>query len=177
VVGVAIGVIALDQLTKWWAVDSLRDRTIHLVWTIELQLTRNTGAAFSRFVGQGPLIAVGALAIVGYLLWQGRTVSTRLGAVAIGMVLGGALGNLADRAFRGGSGFLQGAVVDFINPQWWPVFNVADACVVIGAILLVAVNLFGPAAHPAGEPAGGGEPSAGTEHGTGSFDGPSSPTD
>ena len=148
---VAVVVIAVDQLTKWWAVDSLQDRTIHVVWTLELQLTRNTGAAFSRFVGQGPLIALAALAIVGYLLWQGRTVSTRLGAVAIGMVLGGALGNLTDRAFRGGSGFLEGAVVDFINPQWWPVFNVADACVVVGAILLVVVNLFGPAARHDGD--------------------------
>jgi signal peptidase II len=142
VAAVAAVVLAADQLSKWWALNHLQDRTIHVVWTIELQLTRNTGAAFSRFVGQGPLIAIGALAIVGYLLWQGRTVATRWGAVAIGLILGGALGNLVDRAVRGG-GFLQGAVVDFINPQWWPVFNVADACVVVGAILLVLVSLFG----------------------------------
>jgi signal peptidase II len=152
---VAVVALAADQLSKWWALDALRTRSIHVVWTIDLELTRNTGAAFSQFVGQGPLIAIGALAIVGYLLWQGRTVGTRLGAVAIGLVLGGALGNLADRAFRGGSGFLQGAVVDFIDPHWWPVFNIADACVVIGAVLLVLASLFGA---PGAEDAAGSGP-------------------
>ncbi len=61
--------------------------------------------------------------------------------MALGLILGGALGNLADRAFRG-SGFFGGGVVDFIDLQWWPVFNVADSCVVIGGILLVIVTLF-----------------------------------
>ena len=92
-----------------------------------------------------------ALGVVGFLLWQGRSVSTRVGAVALGLVLGGAIGNLVDRALRDGGGFLQGAVVDFIDLQWWPVFNVADSCVVIGAILLVVVTLVQPgAARPLG---------------------------
>jgi signal peptidase II len=108
-----------------------------------LELARNTGAAFSRFGGQGPLIGVLAIGIVAVLLWQGRTVSSRVGAVALGMILGGAVGNLIDRAVRGG-GFMHGAVVDFINPQWWPVFNVADSCVVVGAILLVIVSVVAP---------------------------------
>ena len=59
-------------------------------------------------------------------------------------MLGGAIGNLLDRVFREGSGFLGGRVVDFIDPQWWPVFNVADACVVIGGILLVVIGLCAP---------------------------------
>ena len=54
------------------------------------------------------------------------------------------MGNLIDRAFRGDQGFLHGAVVDFINLQWWPVFNVADMGVVVGAILLVIVGLRNP---------------------------------
>jgi signal peptidase II len=57
-------------------------------------------------------------------------------AVAIGLVFGGALGNLIDRAFREGDGFLGGGVVDFIDLQWWPVFNIADAAIVVGALLL-----------------------------------------
>jgi signal peptidase II len=143
VLGVAAVVLAVDQLTKWWALQNLRTRTIHVVWTLQFNLTRNTGAAFSRFGGQGPVIGVLALAIVAFLLWQGTSVSSRTGSVAIGLVLGGALGNLADRAFRGG-GFMHGAVVDFIDLRWWPVFNVADSCVVVGAILLVVVNLVRP---------------------------------
>jgi len=62
----------------------------------------------------------------------------------VGLVLGGAVGNLVDRALRGGSGFLGGAVVDFIDLRWWPIFNVADSCVVVGAVLLVFVTLFRP---------------------------------
>ena len=66
--------------------------------------------------------------------------STRhVGAVALGLVLGGAAGNLLDRLFREGSGFLGGGVVDFIDLQWWPIFNVADAAVTIGGLLLVFV--------------------------------------
>jgi signal peptidase II len=96
--------------------------------------------------GAGPVIAVLALGVVAFLLWQGRTITSRLGAVALGLMLGGALGNLADRAFRGDS-FFSGAVIDFIDVQWWPVFNVADSCVVIGGILgilLVVVTLRTP---------------------------------
>jgi signal peptidase II len=104
----------------------------------------NTGAAFSLGGGAGPLIAILALGVVGFLLWQGRTIVSRSGAVALGLILGGALGNLADRAFRGDS-FFGGGVIDFIDVQWWPVFNVADSCVVIGGILLVIVTLREPA--------------------------------
>ena len=57
--------------------------------------------------------------------------------MAVGLVLGGATGNIADRLLRSDDGFLQGAVVDFIDLQWWPVFNVADAAVCVGAVLLV----------------------------------------
>jgi len=63
-------------------------------------------------------------------------------AVALGLVLGGAFGNLIDRLCRD-PGFLRGAVVDFIDLQWWPVFNVADASVVGGAVLLVCLSVFG----------------------------------
>ena len=64
-------------------------------------------------------------------------------AVALGMIVGGASGNVADRLLRGDSGFLQGSVVDFIDLQWWPVFNVADIGVVCGAILLSIATFRG----------------------------------
>jgi signal peptidase II len=115
-----------------------------VVWTLRLALTRNTGAAFSLAGGRGAVVGLLALVVVGVVVWQGSGVSDRLGSVAVGLVLGGALGNLADRAFRGGAGFLGGAVVDFIDLRWWPVFNVADSCVVIGAILLVVATLRRP---------------------------------
>ncbi|MEY2569819.1 MAG: signal peptidase, partial [Acidimicrobiaceae bacterium] len=74
-------------------------------------------------------------------------IESRWGAVAVGLVLGGALGNLVDRVLRDGSGFLGGAVVDFIDAQWWPVFNVADIAVSVGGVLLVLVS-----SRPSGDP-------------------------
>ncbi len=146
ILAVAATVIAVDQLTKWWALHALSTHTIHVVWTLRLNLTRNTGAAFSMAGGRGAVVGLAALVVVGVVVWQGAGVSDRLGAVAVGLVLGGALGNLIDRAFRGGGGFLGGAVVDFIDFQWWPIFNVADSCVVIGAILLILVTVLRPPA-------------------------------
>jgi signal peptidase II len=144
VLAVAAVVLALDQLTKWWALERLSDgRVIDVVWTLEFDLTFNTGASFGLGGDFGPLIGAAAIAIVGFLVWQGRTVSTRTGALALGLILGGALGNLADRAFRG-DGVFDGAVVDFIDVQWWPVFNVADMGVVIGVVLLLVSTFLEP---------------------------------
>jgi signal peptidase II len=95
---------------------------------------------------------------VAILLRTGRQATRPLAAVALGMVVGGALGNLSDRAFREGEGFLGGGVVDFIDLQWWPIFNVADMGVVCGAILLVMLSWREP--DPAPEPGAGGSPSA-----------------
>jgi signal peptidase II len=146
ILGVAALAILVDQLTKWWALRHWQDHPVHVVGSLHLDVTRNTGAAFSLAFGRGALVGVLALVVVGVVVWQGSGVADRLGAVAVGLVLGGALGNLADRAFRAGSGFLGGAVVDFIDLRWWPVFNVADSCVVVGAILLVVSTLFRPVA-------------------------------
>jgi signal peptidase II len=134
---VAAVVVAIDQLTKAWAVHTLATRDIDLVWTLRLHLTRNRGAAFSLGFGSGGLIAILAIVVVFVLMALGRNLDSRIGVVSLGLVLGGALGNLADRAFRDGSGLLGGAVIDFIDLQWWPVFNVADIAVTIGGVLLV----------------------------------------
>jgi signal peptidase II len=136
--GVALSVVAADQLTKWWALNALDDgQVIDLIWTLRFNLAFNTGAAFSMLGDYGKWIGVLAVAVVGFLLWQGRTATSRVGAVCLGLMLGGALGNLADRVFRGDDGVLSGAVVDFIDLQWWPIFNVADASLFIGVFGLI----------------------------------------
>jgi len=154
--GVAITVIVIDQLTKWWAVEQLADRNIELVGSLQLNLVRNLGSAFSIGGGSGwgaVVSLVGLLIIVG-LLWLARSTTSRLGVVALGLVIGGAIGNLIDRAARSERGFMGGGVVDFVDLQWWPVFNVADAAVVVGVIMLLVVTLAGD--RPATSDSGGG---------------------
>jgi signal peptidase II len=75
--------------------------------------------------------------VVVVLLRYASHATSRLALVGIGLVVGGAVGNLLDRILRAGDGFLQGGVVDFIDAQWWPIFNIADIGVVVGAVLLV----------------------------------------
>lgn len=136
--GVAAFVVAVDQLTKWWALVSLDDRDIDLVWTLRLNLVHNSGAAFGLGQGMEVMIAglaLGFVVVVAWASWGGRRLS--LPPVLLGMILGGAIGNLADRALRSGDGFLGGAVVDFVDLQWWPVFNAADAAIVVAGVILV----------------------------------------
>ena len=137
-------VILADQLTKWWALNALDDgRTIDLVWTLRFALAFNEGMAFSRGTGLGRVIAIIAVVVVVALVRSLRTATDIRARIATVLIIGGALGNVIDRAFRGSS-WLDGAVVDFIDLQWWPVFNVADMCIVCGAILL-AVSVVSPA--------------------------------
>lgn len=101
----------------------------------QLRLTFNTGASFSIFSGGGQILAlvsVGVVALIFYILGDA---SRRIEAVALGLVLGGALGNLSDRVFRG-SGLLDGAVVDFIDFTFFATFNVADIAINVGVVLL-----------------------------------------
>lgn len=140
--------VAADQLTKWWAVSNLSDgHAVDVIGSLRFTLAFNTGMAFSFGDGRnlGPLVALLALAVVVGLIVGGTTTRTRSGAVAVGLIAGGALGNLSDRAFREGPGFLGGGVVDFIDLQWWPVFNVADSAIVLGAIFLVLLGSRAPA--------------------------------
>ena len=138
---VAAVVLALDQLSKAWAVSALGDgRIIDLVGSLRLRLTMNYGSAFSVANGRGALISLLALAVVAVLLRTGRHARSLPMALALGLVLGGAIGNLLDRAFRAGDGLLGGGVVDFVDPQWWPVFNLADSAIVVGALLLFVVQ-------------------------------------
>lgn len=136
--GVAAAVLVLDQGTKAWAETALADgEARHVVWTLRFLLHHNSGMAFSQGLGKGPIIAVVALVVVGLLAWSLRHQRSRLYTVCVGLVIGGALGNVVDRLARAEDGFLSGRVVDFIDFQWWPVFNVADMGVVVGAACLM----------------------------------------
>lgn len=143
VVIAAAVVLLLDQLTKWWAVETLgpppsgQGRVVDVVWSLRLRYAENTGMAFSKGAESGRWIALVVIAIVVAMVVVAARATTTTQVVLIGVVIGGALGNLTDRVLRAADGFLSGAVVDFVDVQWWPVFNVADAAVVCGGIALV----------------------------------------
>jgi signal peptidase II len=131
---VAAGVLAVDQLTKTLALEALSGRgPIDLFWTLRLRLSFNSGAAFGLGRGITPFLTVAAVVLLVVLLGVSRTAPSRVARLALGLVVGGAMGNVADRLFRDHGG----AVVDFIDFQWWPVFNVADIGITVGAVLLV----------------------------------------
>jgi signal peptidase II len=141
---IAAIVVVVDQLTKHWAVNALDDgRMIDLVWTLRLNLAFNTGMAFSQGEGIGPIVPILAITVVALLLMTVGRSASRWFTLGVGLIIGGALGNVIDRLFRG-DGWLNGAVVDFIDVQWWPVFNIADAAVVVGAGLLLFTSLRSP---------------------------------
>ena len=129
----------LDRITKIWAEDTLVGNPIDVVpGVLTMRYTENSGGAFS--IGQSaPWFFVGVTAIVVFVIlataW--RHTSRTVGA-SLGLVLGGALGNLTDRAFRA-PGF-RGRVIDFVDLHVWPVFNLADSAIVVGAILLAWVG-------------------------------------
>jgi signal peptidase II len=129
-------VIAVDQLTKSLAVHYLRDSPVHLVGPVRLALTFNSGAAFSLARGLTTELVIVGVALVVVVVVVGRSASTASMAVAVGLILGGAVGNLVDRLVRSNGG----AVIDFIDLRYWPTFNVADACVVTGVIVLILVG-------------------------------------
>jgi signal peptidase II len=142
-------VVAVDQLTKRWALSELTNSgPHHVIWTLQWNLTRNSGMAFSKAQGIGPVIGVAALLVVVWLAWTSRMLTARTTRIAAGLIAGGAIGNLADRLFRGDR-FLRGAVVDFIDFQWFPIFNVADMAIDIGGALFLLWTVFGHRRAPA----------------------------
>jgi signal peptidase II len=155
-------VLGLDLLTKTIAVAKLTPGDpVSIVGDVaRLSLVRNPGAAFSMATGMTWLLTLVAAAVVVGVVRIGRTLRSLGWAIGLGMVLGGALGNLMDRLFRA-PGPLQGHVVDFVAIGWWPVFNVADSAIVCGAILLVALTVFG--FEPNGTRVGHGKPGDASE--------------
>jgi signal peptidase II len=141
IAAVAAVVVALDQLTKTWAVAALDDGPIDLIGSFRLRLTFNSGTAFSVGEGRGGVISLLGLVIVAFLVRSVLEWGGRWPAFCAGLVAGGAVGNLLDRVLRDGSGgILGGNVVDFFDLQWWPVFNVADIGIVVGALLLAVLS-------------------------------------
>lgn len=130
-------VVICDQVTKHWALNALNNgRTIDIFWTLRFNLVFNSGMAFSKGQGLGRFIGLLAIGVAVWLWLSLRKVSTTIGVVGTAMLIGGAIGNVVDRLFRGDA-WLRGSVVDFIDLQWFPVFNVADSSVTIGALLLI----------------------------------------
>jgi len=129
-------VVVLDQITKQLAVSRLADGAVDVIWTLRFRLTYNSGMAFGAGSSLGPLIAIGAFVVVMFLAKSISGQPRLVNQVAVGVLVGGAIGNLVDRLFRS-PGFLRGAVVDFIDFGWFPVFNVADIAINVGAALLI----------------------------------------
>jgi signal peptidase II len=135
--GIASLVYALDRITKVLAEAKLRGRApVELIpGVLELRYTTNPGGAFGLFGRLSWLfVAVSAIVVVVVVVASWR-LPPAWAAVGLGLVLGGALGNLTDRLIRGSG--LSGEVVDFIDLQVWPVFNVADTAIVVGAVILL----------------------------------------
>jgi len=144
VAAVGAVVLVLDQVTKIWAASALVDRDIDLFWTARLNLTRNHGSAFGLGSSLGRWLGVLIVGIVIMVLVYARKVTDRRMLVLFGGIAGGAIGNLLDRIFRAKDGFLSGGVIDFIDFQWWPIFNIADIAVVCSAAGLMLLSLREP---------------------------------
>jgi signal peptidase II len=127
-------VVAVDQTTKQLADSQIeRGDEVNVFFGLDFTNTRNTGVAFGALEGAGLVVAILiglslTLLVVYFLVHRDMPLLW----LPVGLLLGGALGNLADRA-------REGAVIDFIDPVAWPAFNVADACIVVGVFLLLWV--------------------------------------
>jgi len=132
IVGTAAIVIGVDHITKWLIVQNIRlYQSVGASGFISLHHVENSGAAFGLFPQFQGLYLVVAAVVVLYILFAGHHFgSTWPRQAVLGLILGGAVSNGVDR-------LTQGHVVDFIDVHWWPVFNVADMCIVVGILLAV----------------------------------------
>jgi signal peptidase II len=145
----AVLAVTLDQVVKALATQHLTEgEPVRVLGgLIYLSLLRNGGAAFSFGSGYTWVFPVITVAVIGWIVWMGRRLRSIPWAVALGLVLGGALGNLVDRLFRAPGPF-QGHVVDMISlfapyGRGFAIFNVADSCLTIGVVLAVLLELTG----------------------------------
>ena len=141
---VAAAIVVVDQITKFLAVRYLEGHPpVEVVGTwVQLLFLRNSGAAFSIGTGVTFIFTAIAVAVVVVIVRTSRKLGSLGWAIALGGLLGGAVGNLIDRVFRD-PGFLQGHVVDFIALPNFAVFNIADASIVCSAIFMVLLSLRG----------------------------------
>ena len=136
VAAVALVVLGLDALTKQWAMSALADGPVDLFGSVRFALVRNKAGAFGLGGAFVPFLAVAALVLVLVLVVKGSATEQLPMALALGLILGGAFGNVIDRIFRS-PGLLRGAVVDFVDVGFWPVFNLADSAITCGCLLLL----------------------------------------
>jgi signal peptidase II len=147
--GTAVVAVGLDQLVKELSTNNLTEgEPVRILGgLIYLSLLRNSGAAFSLGSGYTWVFPLITLAVIGWIIWMGRRLRSVPWAVSLGLVLGGALGNLGDRLFRAPGPF-QGHVVDMISlfapyAEKFAVFNIADSCLSVGVALAVLLELTG----------------------------------
>jgi signal peptidase II len=159
---VAAGIFAADLVTKTIVVATLSDRApVRLLGgLLTLRVLRNSGAAFSIGTSMTAVFTLIAVVVIVSILRTARRLRSLAWAVTLGLLLGGATGNLGDRLFRS-PGLLRGHVVDWIELPHWPVFNVADSAIVCGGILAVliaarGIRLDGTRDHRATESSEGG---------------------
>ena len=140
---IAVLAYAADLGSKQWALSALADGDEPLIgdW-FTLHLTFNPGAAFSTGTAYTGALSVLSIIAVCVVLWVSRRLGSKLWAVALGMLLAGVAGNLTDRLFRD-PGPMRGHVVDFLRFPHWPIFNVADVCINVAAVLIVVQALRG----------------------------------
>jgi signal peptidase II len=141
--------VALDQWVKYLSTEHLREgEPVRILGgLIYLSLLRNSGAAFSFGSGYTWVFPLITVAVIGWIIWMARRLRSVPWAIALGLVLGGALGNLTDRLFRAPGPF-QGHVVDMISlfapyGERFAVFNIADSCLSVGVVLAVLLELIG----------------------------------
>jgi len=142
---IAVFVLAADAITKALVVAHLReDEPVHLIGNVlMLWLTRNPGAAFSVGTGETAVFTVIAFGVIVYIARTARRLYSLGWAIALGLLLGGAMGNLTDRIFRA-PGLFRGDVVDWIAvTKYYPIFNLADSAIVCGGILTVLIAMRG----------------------------------
>jgi len=144
VAGLALLVILLDQATKYWAEANLADQApVPVLGTLlQLRLLYNDGAALSIGSGFTWLLTIIVVGVVVVVLRITRKIGSRGWAVALGLLLGGAIGNLVDRLFKEPS-FGQGHVVDFIDYAGFFVGNVADIAIVAAAVMIAILSILG----------------------------------
>lgn len=143
-IGVAVLVIALDVISKVIVVATLSDHApVRLLGgLIKLEETRNSGAAFSIGGGATFLFALVAIAVIVVILRTARRLYSGPWAIVLGMLLGGATGNLIDRLVRS-PGVFRGEVVDWIRLPHFAVFNLADSAITVGGVLAVLLAMLG----------------------------------
>ena len=141
---VAAGIFGADLVTKTIVVATLSDRApVRLLGgLLTLRVLRNSGAAFSIGTSMTAVFTLIAVVVIVSILRTARRLRSLAWAVTLGLLLGGATGNLGDRLFRS-PGPLRGHVVDWIELPHWPVFNVADSAIVCGGILAVLIAARG----------------------------------